>query len=352
MNKTTTTVLALTLTGMTLSGCGMFGDDGMFRNRSADYQEAEQLPPIVVPEDMDSEAVGQLYPVPEIPETNVQESFDTVPRPQPISETNLNEVIKIQKLAGERWILSNRDPSEIWPRVRNILNRSGIPTAKAEASEGILETVWLEFKGDDQYNHRYRFYVQPGVQLSSTEIKVLHDRVSKDVATKASWPKESVDDARENDMMEILANALAGDVTSGTVSLLAQSIGGDKKVEFVTPNVADPYLLMKLDRDRAWASLAYSLGKGGFTVIDRNQSAGVFYVNFTPQDEADEEPGFFKRFFSFGLGGDDKVLEVNYQVKVTEANNGIQIHVNDDQGKGVDRTEAIRVLKTVRANLS
>lgn len=345
MNIKMLTVLAVTTT--TLSGCGMFGDDGMFRNRSEDYRHAVEMPPMVVPEELDSDTVGQLYPIPPIPETNVLEEFDSVPRPQPLSVNSIEEVIKIQQLSGERWILSNRDPSEIWPRVRNILNRSGIPTAKAEASQGILETVWLEFKGDDAYNHRYRFYIQPGVQVKSTEIKVLHDQVGKDVESRVAWPDQSADDAREKDMVEILANALAGDATSGTVSLLAQSIGGEQKVEFVTPSVADPYLLMKLDVERAWASLAYSLGRGGFTTIDQDQSAGTFYVNYTAPGE-DDEPGFFDRM----LGRGDDVLKVNYQVKLGKSDDGAQIRVMDKDGNGLERSEAIKLLKSIRANLS
>jgi len=340
-------LVVLVATTTTISGCGMFGDDGVFRNRSGDYRHAVELPPITVPEDLDTDAIGQLYPVPPIPETAVREDFDSVPRPQALSENSIDEVIKIQQLGDERWILSNRDPSEIWPRARNILNRSGIPTAKAEAAQGILETVWLEFQGDQAYNHRYRFYIQPGVQMQSTEIKVLHDQVSKELADKTAWPEESADDSREKDMVEILANALAGDLTSGTVSLLAQSIGGDQRVEFVTPAVADPYLLMRLDEERAWASLAYSLNRGGFTTIDQDRSAGTFYVNYTPPED-DKEPGFFKRM----LGRGEKVLTINYQIKLGKSDDGSQIRVTDKDGKGLERKEAMRLLKSVRANLS
>lgn len=344
MNKKVLVIVASLSSG--LSGCGMFGDDGMFRNRSSDYRNAQEIPPIVVPEHLDDDTVGQLYPIPPIPETNVLEEFDGVPRPQSLSVNNLSEVIKIQSLGDERWILSNRSPSEIWPRVRNILNRSGIPTAKAEASQGILETSWLEFKGDDTFNHRYRFYIQPGVQLNSTEIKVLHDRVTKEEVSKDAWPDDSVDDSRENDMVEILSNALAGDATSGTVSLLAQSIGGAEKVEFITPAVADPYLLMKLDIDRAWASLAYSLNRDGFSVIDQNQSAGVFYINYSEPE--DEEQGWFGKLFS----SDDDKLEIDYQIKTTDSPEGVEVRVLNKDGLGLDRQTAIRVLKSVRTNLS
>lgn len=346
MNKKT---LALLIAGtVTLSGCGMFGDDGLFRNRTGDYLNAEELPPITVPEGLDGDTVGQLYPIPPIPETNVLEEFGSAPRPQALAENSIDEVIKIQKLAGQRWILSNRDPSEIWPRIRNILNRSGIPTAKAEAAQGMLETVWLEFKGDENFNHRYRFYIQPGVQVNSTEIRVLHDQVAKNVQAKADWPTSSADDARENDMVEILANALAGDATSGTVSMLAQSIGGDERVSFVTPAVADPYLEMKLDYDRAWASLAYSLARGGFTTIDQDQSAGIFYINYTTEEEEEERDGFFSRLFH----GRYDQLDVNYLIKITRSDSGVQIRVVDKDNNGLDRKEAISILKNVRANLS
>lgn len=340
-------LVALIVASFTLSGCGMFGEDGMFRNRGKDYLLSEEMPPLVVPEGLDEEAVGQLYPIPAIDNTAVLDVEETVPRPQPLSENSLEEVVKIQNLGDERWILSNRSPSEIWPRVRNLLNRSGIQVARAEAGEGILETVWLEFRGDAEYYHRYRFYIQPGVQVNSTEIKVLHDHMNKASDPHTEWPAASVDDKREMDMVTILAESMAGDDSSGTVSLLAQSIGGEEKVEVITPNIADPYLLMKLDYDRAWASVAYSAQRGGFTTIDQDQSAGLLFVNYTPVEQ--DEPGFFGRLFSWG---DDEVLKVNYVITLTRMDDGIQVRIVDEDRKGLDWSDAIRLLKNVRANLS
>ena len=121
---------------------------------------------------------------------------------------------------------------------------------------------------------------------------------------------------------------------------------GTEKVEIVTPKVADPYLLMKLDIDRAWASVAYSLQRGGFTTIDQNQSGGIFYINYTPEEH--DEPGFFRRL----LGRGEKIIEINYVVVLTAVDDGVQIRVMDKDRAGLDRAEAIRLLKNVRANLS
>ncbi|MFA5495458.1 MAG: outer membrane protein assembly factor BamC [Porticoccaceae bacterium] len=338
--------VTLTITSMVLSGCGMFGEDGMFRNRGKDYLLSEEMPPLVVPEELDHEELGQLYPIPPIADTAVLDESGEVPRPQTLSVNSLEEVVKIQNLGDQRWILSNRSPSEVWPRVRNILNRSGIHTANAEAAAGILDTVWLEFQGDSTYHHRYRLFIQPGVQLNSTEIKILHDRMPQGGEAPQQWPEESADSQREQDMLQILGEALAGDVSSGTVSLLAQAIGGAEKVEIVTPKVADPYLLMKLDMDRTWASVAYSLQRGGFTTIDQDRSEGAFYVNYTEED--DDKPGFFRRL----LGRGEKVLEINYVVFLTEVEDGVQIRVVNEDRAGLKRAEAIRLLMNMRANLS
>lgn len=339
-------IATMTISSLMLSGCGMFGEDGTFRNRGKDYLAAEEMPPLVVPEGLDSAGLGQLYPIPPIPQTTVLHDGGDVPRPANLSAESLEEVVKIQNLGGQRWILTNRSPSEVWPRVRNILNRSGIHTARAEAAQGILDTVWLEFEGDTQHHHRYQLSIQPGVQLNSTEIKILHDRMNQGGTAHDSWPELSVDDKREQDMVQILAEALAGDLSSGTVSLLAQAIGGAEKVEIVTPDVADPYLMMTLDMDRAWASVGYSLQRGGFNTIDQDRSAGVFYVNYTPEDEA--EPGFFRRM----LSRSEKILEINYQVLLIRVDGGVQVRVVDKERAGLRRADAIRLLQGVRANLS
>mgnify|MGYP003700570689 CR=1 FL=1 len=344
-------IAAFSATAMLLGGCGLTDDEGLFRNRSQDYRRAEELPVIVVPGKLDKEAIGQLYPIPPISDTAVLEEDLDVPRPQPLSENVLEEKVKIQSLGDERWILTNRGPSEVWPRVRNILNRSRIPTARAEASEGVIETVWLKFQDDAENKHRFRFYIQPGVQVNSTEIKVLHDQAPRDdeEVTDSAWPVESESDDREAHMTRLLAESLAGDVSSGTVSLLAQTIGGEKKVEIVTPSVADPYVLMKLDFERAWASVGYSVQRGNYTLIDQNRSEGIYYVNYTPDKDEGEKDGFFSRWFG---GKDEEKLAVNFQVLVTEGEDGVEVRVVDKEQTSVERNLAIRLLKDLRSNLS
>lgn len=348
MKKNVFLVLCLTLCAFLVAGCGMFDDDGIFRNKSRDYLLEEEKPYIQVPEGLDSSALGELYRVPELPETAVLEDFNQTPRPQVLSTNVLEEVVKIQSLPSGRWILINRLPAEVWPRVRSILSRNGVPTALADAGQGLLETVWLEFDDDPGKYHRYRFRITQGVQPKSTEISVLHVVMVKE-SEVPPWPEVSLDEEREKTMLNVLASELAGDQSSGTVSMLAQQIGGDSKVDIVTPAEQAPYLLLRLDYDRSWASVGYSVSKEQFQLIDQDRSAGVFYVH---QHDAEEEdkPGLIRRM----LGAEVKEAqhETNYQVHLVRGTDGIEVRVYDAQKAELARAEAVRLLKKIRANLS
>lgn len=341
-------VSMIVVLAMGLTACGLFGEGGIFRDRSRDYLKSDEVPPLQLPEGIKAEALGDIYVVPPVPETSLIDESAETPRPQLLATNALEEEVKIQSLNGERWILINRSPSEVWPRVRNILNTNGVPTAMVNASSGMIETVWIQFEDDAANDHRYRFRIEQGIQPGSTEIRIL--QMSRSHGLDASdWPQKSASDERENNMAQVLASALAGEASGGTVSLLAQSIGSGSKVEIVAPKEADPYIAIRLDYDRSWASVGYSVTREGFTVVDQDRSAGVLYVNFRDEDE--DEPGFFRRLLG-AESAEEARLKPNYTVRLTRADSGVEVHVLDAESGTLDRTEALRLLKKIRANLS
>ena len=255
---------------------------------------------------------------------------------------------KIQSMDGRRWVLINISPSEVWPRVRSLLNRNGVPAAKAEGSNGIIETTWVNFKTDTENSHRFRFYIAPGVQLESTEITALHQQVVSGNEEQASWPETSDSDTREQDMLSLLANELAAASGYASVSLLAQDIGGAAKVEIVTPEAADPFVLINLSFDRAWASISYSAARGGFAIVDKNRTEGLLYVNYSEQTEEDE--GFFSRWFGGSTEGE--VLEANYRVLLETVGKTVEARIVDIEGSSLGQTESLRLLQILRGNMS
>ncbi len=345
-------VLLVTMSvGLLLTNaCSMFDDDGVFRNKGKDYLLSEEEPYIEVPEGLDSDAIGELYRIPKIPETSLLEDIDGTPRPQILSTNVLEEEVKVQSLPGGRWILINRLPGEVWPRVRSILNRNAVPTALANATTGVIETVWLEFQDDTEKNHRYRFTIEQGVQPKSTEISILHMVMTR-AAEIPEWPDSSDDEEREKTMLNVVASELAGDASSGTVSMLAQEIGGESKVDILTPKEKSPYILLRLDYDRSWASVGYSVNKENFSIVDQDRSAGIFYIHDQVGDEEVDKPGFIRRMLGAAVK-EERVLEVDYEVRVLSGDDGVEVRIFDAQQGELTRLDSLRLLKKIRANLS
>ncbi|KKK61779.1 hypothetical protein LCGC14_3010930, partial [marine sediment metagenome] len=211
-----------------ITACGQSDYDGFSRltriklvgsTAKTDYLRAEEIPPMVIPDDKDKTAVGQLYPVPEIALLSDSPETFNAPRPQPLAENLFEETVAIQTFGEKHWIAINKPPAEVWPRVRNMLTRGGIPTERVDAQSGLLETGWLQFKDEVNVSHRFRLTITPGVGVKSTEIWLVHMQVTQGEEAKAgTWPEISVSEARDNEFTQRLADALVNDISSGSVN--------------------------------------------------------------------------------------------------------------------------------------
>lgn len=383
-------LLALLVASLTvsLSGCGMFfGEEGVFRNREGDYVKADNIPPLVLPAGKKSETMGELYPIPPITATDfgydpTADDYE-VPRPMPISANLGQENVKIQRVGSESWILLNAAPGEVWPRIRNFLNVNTLAVSKADIGKGIIETSWLQFKTDLSTYDRYRLQIDQGVQPETTEIHITHMSVpvAEKPAPDMGWPRRSVNVEREKWMLDELAATLASETAEGGTSLLAQAIGGAVKANLGVLR-SEPVMTIKLDRQRAFATLTYAAKQDGFTTFDSDSDAGLFYVHYINPEDA--KPGWFRRVFRIGLNpktptspysleqvkanmltGDafekaprsdrdeEKVLPdaPGYLIVVTGQEGNFVVRVRDPYGKRLTQHEARELLTILRRNL-
>ena len=335
-----------------LSGCSLFGDS--FRDRSNDYQRAVESGELTLPNDSAGAAIGELYPIPSIPDDSVVPGEFQVPRPQKTSVAAFEKQVKIQTLGGKSWVLVQTSPDRVWPEIRNLLTRNGILVDKLDATSGTIETVWVNYKEDEDNSHRYRLKVEPGVQFNTTEVTVLHSSTSKGDERVTEWPESSADDAREKELRTLVAEALTGEIDKSSVSLLAQTIGGEAKVEMQSPVGQQPYMLIKLDFARAWGSVAYSLadkeGTAEIIMIDQDRSAGLFYAHDKGRDKSG---GWFSGWFSGWFDSDDEQSRrVDYLITITEVARGIEVRIANPDKSLLEPDEALRLLKEIRSNLS
>lgn len=328
-----------------LSGCSWLS----LEEYRSEYLQAKETQIIVVPENMSALRLGQLYSIPKVSGDISLQSTAEVPRPQPISANTFEQLVKIQRIDEKRWILVNNSPSELWPRVRHILNRNGIVSIKANGSAGVIETAWLSYNSDQENEHRFRLTITPGVQLNSTEISVLHQIKPLVDESQIDWPEVSQSDEKEKEMITFLANQLVAQPDYASVSLLAQDIGGESKVVVINPEVADPYILVKLSYDRTWASVNYSASRGGFSLIDQDSDQGLLLVNYS--DDITKENSTYI-FGWLGSKENDDILEANYRVLVQEVESSVEIRIVSLEGNSLGKEKTLKLLNIFRSNMS
>jgi outer membrane protein assembly factor BamC len=329
-----------------LSGCSWLG----IEDNRGDYLLSSETEVIVVPEKLSASRLGQIYPIPHVSGAISSQSSIELPRPQPISANTFEQLVKIQSIDNKRWILVNNSPSELWPRVRNVLNQNGIPSKRVDGSAGIIETTWLGDNSDPEKQHRFKFSIAPGVQVNSTEISVVHQSKLID-AGELAWPKISNLDDKEKDMIVFLANQLVAQPDYASVSLLARDIGGASKVEVINPDIADPYILVKLSYDRTWASINYSASRGGFTLIDHDSAQGFLMVNYL-DELLEEKSSGISSWFGLKDKNNDDIIEANYRILVREVEAAIEVRIVGLEGDSLEKEQALKLLNIFRSNMS
>ncbi|TDG14800.1 outer membrane protein assembly factor BamC [Seongchinamella unica] len=279
---------------VSLSGCGyLFGDQGVFRDKSEDYKKAPDMPVITVPEHKDSDALQEIYPVPPVENALLATEEFEVPRPTPLAAGAEDEIVRIQRLGEESWILVAEAPGQVWPQVRSFFASAGIPVARVDARAGTMETGWLALESAAMAS-RFKVRIEQGVQRGNSELHVLQQNQVGDVD---NWPGSSDNVEQESEILQALAQYIANSAGTAPVSMVAeQAINASGKISIQESSTGESYIQLALPFDRAWASLGRGLEKSTFEITDRDRSSGIYYATFLgPQGEDDD--GWFDWLF-------------------------------------------------------
>lgn len=340
---------ALTL----LSGCNyLSGDNGMFRDRGSDYRDALVMPPMVIPEGLDSYTLDQLYVVPETPPANPV-VFERVPLPKPI-ETGRREGVIIQSIGDDRWIVIDATPAQVWPLIRDYWTQLQVILDYENPGSGIMETAWVEVDSDLETRHKYRITIEPGLHSGYSEIYVTHLQNLRSDPTPAviTWPERSSSAERERQILDSVSQYLAdrNDVyQASSASLLAGSIESERKANLIEAADGSRVLQLRLTYDRAWVLVRQSLEASNIEIIDSDRDQKYFNVRFTGIEDQ-ETPGFFGRLF--GRGDDTEPVAVDFHVQLLDTGTTIDVVTETaDSSPNAARMQG-DLLQTINENLT
>jgi outer membrane protein assembly factor BamC len=339
-------LLILVLLG-SLAACGWLPEQNYVRDRSDDYRKARVEPRIKVPPHLEDDALQDIYVIPPITERVTPTGSFEVPRPAPLVTQENEELVRIQRLGEEEWVLATVAPGQLWPQVRSFLSSNGVQVARVDARAGLIETGWFQGR-DTSMNERYQFRIEQGVQRNTSELHVLQMYQAGDINR---WPETSADAARGGEMLLAVAQYIANSAETAPVSMMAQQAMGDGgKVSLQEDEQGMPYVRLRLPFYRAWASLDRALRESSFTVRDLDRSRGLFYVRFVPPEE---DEGWFGWLFggdeedSAELSNQDYVLSIQ-----EEAPNEVRIGLAREDGTAMTRGQSQQLLSLLKGNIN
>lgn len=339
---------------LALSGCRFIGgEDGIFRDRQNEYMEAEVLPRMTVPENLDSYTLDDLYVIPELLADN-DEAFEEIPLPKPI-ESSRREGVVIQALGDRRWIVIDATPAQVWPLIRDYWTQLQVVMEYENPSARIMETAWLEVNDDQETRNKYRVSIEPGLHSGSSEIYVKHlsNLRTQPIPQLITWPEISTDPDRERQILDSVSQFLAdrNDIyQASTASLLAGSIESARKANIVEDASGKEILELRVDYDRAWVQVRQALDNAQIEVLDSDRDQSYINVRFAGLDVEEDEPGFIGRLFS---NNDEELQELQeFSIRLQQVESAINV-IAEFLGPELDDAElASELLQAINDNLS
>lgn len=309
---------------LALSGCSLlkdnpiYGEDGVIRDRSQDYELARgskrlQLPPHLRAKEMQEQLV-----VPDVGVTATRSSGDfQVPRPEFFYAESGSDRVNLRRENGEKLIVVDEPIADVWLKARDFWAFNNIGITRADPRLGIMETDWINLDGreysfvdrwvkrltlqdiDGPTRNKLLMSLRPDPDdYSRTSIRLKHVQFPADAEVASiDWEQQAHDVGYKSDMMFELLRYLSKSTrpqTANTYTALQTQqaqrpmLGRDSR--------GNPVLKVSGDIDRAWQQVSEALDRAGIDVGTRDQAAGIFYLTYTTTTPVDdtEKMGFFE----------------------------------------------------------
>ena len=269
-----------------------------------------------------------------------------------------------------RWLSVDMSPEKVFSMTADFWTERGFTLDVTDPRAGLMETNWAEnrakigeswlrqalgsvFDGLYDSGTRDKFRTRIERAGNRTEIYISHrhmEEISKitlqDVETR--WANAKEDPGLNAAMLARLMVFLGEDI-DGARRKMAQSMPGSQDPKVTAPANDKSLLIVAEPFDRAWRRVGVALDSGGFSVDDRDRTAGDFYVRYLDTDtgEKREEPSIFARMF----GSKDPAKAPTYRIHLVQQGTQTEITVIDPKGVRDTSATAQRLLSVLAGKL-
>ena len=299
-----------------LSSCSYFLTD-----HKNDYLKEKQEKSLDLPKDITTRPIIDYYPINTINPEKVGDEY-LIPMPQQVFSSGTSNEVRMHKLGEIRWVYVETLPSSAWPMMNDFWVTSGYGVAKSDPTTGIIESENL---GDNQSITKLVMKVEHGIRQASSEIFISHITEIDDVWLRVDGPENL-----EEETMRKVLDYFATTPPSGGTSLVALNLNYGQKAALKQDDEQNSFIELNLEYARAWAAVDRALKEALIDVNDLDREEGVFYVNFSRE----EEKGFLRRIFSgASFDGDFRILIKEIDEKTCR----VTISAEEEEAKAFER---------------
>ncbi len=354
---------ALLLLALSAAGCSSL--DGLVSGEKLDYRsQAGKTQSLDVPPDLSQLARdGRYQPQAGVVSAAALRTPTVAPAaaaPSSVAPVALGDM-RIERQGNSRWLVTSLPPETLFPLLRSFWAERGFSLAEDSADIGVMETNWAENRAklpqdfvrstigrvfDNAYStgERDRFRTRVERTASGSEVFISHRGVVEVYTTPlrdtTMWTYRPSDPDLEAEFLTRLMVKL-GSKEEAARNTVAGAPAAPVKAR--TATVATT-AAMELDEpfDRAWRRVGLALDRSGFTVEDRDRTAGLYFVRYVdPKSAGKEEPNFFAKLFS---SDKEAGRPQRYRVLIKASGSKSQVTVQNNLGTADDSEPARQIV--------
>lgn len=343
-------VLAL---AVSVAGCASRGDG----------DQATSADRLTVPPDLSQERIGEI---PEL-ESRRSSTFSefaaggnraTALLPEPPGMT-------MQRQGADRWLEIEATPEQVWTWLGDFLEANDVAVLRRAQTLGVVETDWLPrpmgisggvflpipVDTNAAVREQYVFRLEPGLRDQRSELFVAHRRAAQ-VSDRGDprWEPRQSEASREVEalrsfmmflgMNEVMTARAAGEAEA-TPALSEMETTEDGTVTLM---INESYL-------QGWRRTGLALDRAGFTVEERDRSAGRYVVRYDPGAESERQQRGFFSWLAFWNDYEPELEPGNYAIRVRSDAGRTRLTVLDEEGNSVPSELSERLLVLIEEQL-
>jgi outer membrane protein assembly factor BamC len=369
--------LAILLIGG-LTGCGTLSSLNPFEAKRVEYRAAAPGAALEIPPDLAPPKYDERYKVTGVATlsgVNAQTRAATLAGARGVLPQQAG--IRLERSGTERWLVVNQGADEVFSKLRDFWGSLNLTLVVDDPRIGIQETDWAENRAriqddlirrtigrviDQVYSSGTRDKYRVRVERQSpsvTEIYVSHRGMEeKQIGMQSGnpifrWEPRKPEPEFE---AEILSRMM---VYLGTEREVAQQLAASATGTTAAPAPrVDQATIVKDGKlsslslndgfDRAWRRVGLALDRVGFTVVDRDRTAGTYFVRYADPDTSGKRDGILDRL-KFWQPEASSVEQ--YRITVKESSGKTAVAVLDKEGKPDDSTTGTRIVTLLHEQL-